>query len=84
MKIDFSPEEKRSIIAAIQRYFSEERGENIGNLAAEFLLDFFVAEVGPIIHNQAIDSARKALKTQWDELEYRLFELEKEIPRRRK
>lgn len=84
MKIEFSPQEKREILVAIQHYFAKERSEDIGNLAAEFLLDFFVAEVGPIIHNRAIDSARRAAKLQWDEMEYRLFELEQQIPRRRK
>jgi len=83
LKVDFSPQEKREIIAAIQKYFSEERDEEIGNLAAEMLLDFFVEEVGPVIHNRAIASARKALKSQWEEMEFRLFELEKQLPRRK-
>lgn len=84
MKIEFTAEEKRDILAAIQKYFTEERDEEIGNLAAEFLLDFFMVEIGPIIHNRAIAAARKALKSQWEEMEFHLFELEKEQPRRRR
>ncbi len=82
MIIKFSTEEKRSIIPLIQQYFEKERGEEIGNLAAEFLLDFFVSKIGPVIYNHAINDARNYLKERMDELEYGLYELEKPLAER--
>jgi len=48
---------RKQAIASIQRYFKEEMDEPIGDLKAGLLLDYFVAEIGPIIYNQAIADA---------------------------
>ena len=82
MTIKFSKDEKKILIPLIQQYFEEERGEDIGNLAAEFFLDFVAAEIGPFIYNHAISDARKSLNEYMSELEYRLYELEKSTPKR--
>lgn len=79
--INLSEAEKQRIIPLIQHYFEEERGEQIGMLAAEFLLDFFMAEIGPFIYNKAITDARTILKDKIAEFEYRLYELERPLPK---
>lgn len=84
MKMKLSTVEKQRIIPLIQNYFEEERDEEIGNLAAEFLLDFFVEEVGALIYNRAIADVRKYLKAELEDLEYGLYELEKPIDKRGK
>ena len=81
MTIKFSRDEKKILLLLIQRYFAEERGEEIGDLAAEFFLDFVTAEIGPFIYNQAINDARKSLNETMSDLEYRLYELEKPTPK---
>lgn len=48
---------RQELLASIQRYFIEERGEEIGDLQATFFLDFVLREVGPSIYNQAIRRA---------------------------
>ena len=45
-EIKLSREQRRGAIAAIQRYFEEERGESVGELAAMLFLDFLVEEIG--------------------------------------
>lgn len=84
MKIKLSTVEKQKAILLIQDYFAKERDEEIGNLAAEFLLDFFIEDIGAIIYNHAIDDARKYLKMRMEDLEYGLYELEKPISKRSK
>ena len=79
MKIKLTQEEKKKVIPLIQRYYEEEKGEKIGNLAAEFLLDFFVKEIGPIIYNHAISDARKNLTEKMSDIEYWFHELEKPV-----
>ncbi len=71
--IELSPEQRRAAIAALQRYFEEERDETIGELAAMLLLDFLADEVGEIFYNRGVDDAQALLRRQWtaldDELE---------------
>ena len=45
-------------IASIRRYFAEELDQEIGDLKAGLVFDYFVADIGPTIYNQAITDAR--------------------------
>ncbi len=56
-----SKEQKMHIIRQIQQYFRDERGEEIGDLAAEFLIDFMIQQLGPVLYNQAIDDVQAVL-----------------------
>lgn len=58
MKITFSREQKALLIKEIQNFFSEEREEQIGIIASENLLDFFMENLGNKIYNKALDDAR--------------------------
>nr|WP_312894716.1 DUF2164 domain-containing protein [Paenibacillus eucommiae] len=57
--IKIPKEDKENLVKRLQNYFYEERSEEIGDLAAEFLLDFMIKEMGPVIYNQAIDDSVK-------------------------
>ena len=48
MIIRIPKENKEEIIRSLQHYFYNERSEEIGNIAAENLLDFVLKEIGPI------------------------------------
>jgi uncharacterized protein (DUF2164 family) len=71
--IELSPEQRRGAIAAIQRYFENERDESMGELAAMLLLDFLAEEIGEVFYNRGVDDAQALLRRQWtaldDELE---------------
>ena len=67
-KITLEDAEKKEAVHEIQAYFLKEKDEEIGNLAAEFLLDFFLEKVGPLIYNQAIEDAHALLLQQIDEM----------------
>lgn len=56
--ITLSDEARKLAVASIRRYFQEELGQEIGDLKASFVLDFFLAEVGPAVYNNAIADAR--------------------------
>ncbi len=56
--IEISPDARTRGIASIRRYFTEELELEIGDLKAALLFDYFVAEHGPTIYNQAIADAR--------------------------
>ncbi|MRG85834.1 DUF2164 domain-containing protein [Salinibacillus xinjiangensis] len=56
--IKITSEQKQLMISRIQQFFLEERGEEIGELAAENAYQFFVKELGPFLYNQGIQDAR--------------------------
>jgi len=81
MAIKFPKETKDRIVPMIQDYFQTEREETLGNLEAEFLLDFFIAKIGPFIYNQALEDARSQLHFKLADLEDGLYELQQPLPR---
>ena len=67
--IEFTKERRADLVESIQRYFDEKLDDSIGNLDAEFLLDFFVKEIGPAVYNQAIRDAQAVLQERVGELD---------------
>lgn len=60
-------------ITSLRRYFDKNMPEPIGELAAGLLLDFFVEEVGPAIHNAAVRTAQERLQVRLADLEGELY-----------
>jgi uncharacterized protein (DUF2164 family) len=56
--ITISDGARKQAIASIRRYFAENLDQEIGDLKAALALDYFLAEHGPTIYNQAIADAR--------------------------
>lgn len=56
--IVISDEARKQAVASIRRYFAESLDDEIGELKAILVLDYFLAELGPTIYNQAIADAR--------------------------
>jgi uncharacterized protein (DUF2164 family) len=50
-RLDLTEEQKAPAVAAIRKHFREERGEEIGELAAGMLLDVVLDNVSPQIYN---------------------------------
>ncbi len=72
-RFDFgSEEEKQKYLNEIIGFFQTERDEEIGILAAERVLDFFIETIGGEIYNKAITDSKKLLKEQVQELEVEL------------
>lgn len=53
-----SRQEKERLVNKIQNFFYEERGEEIGIIAAEEVLEFVLEDLGSIIYNRALDDAK--------------------------
>ena len=56
------------MISHIKDYFSNERDEELGDLASELILDFFINELGPYIYNQGIEDAYAYIQDKADDL----------------
>ena len=62
-QLRLSDDARKAAIASIRQYFSTELDQDIGELKATLVLDYFLAELGPSIYNTAIADA----KTFFDE-----------------
>ncbi|WP_261129975.1 DUF2164 domain-containing protein [Bacillus sp. Marseille-Q3570] len=62
MTLKIPKEEREQLVRNIQGYFIDERGEEIGDLAAGLMLDFFLKEAGPYVYNQGVRDAKKLLQ----------------------
>jgi len=58
MTIKLEAETERYLLTSIKRFFAEELDEEIGDLKAMSVLDYFTTEVAPSIYNQAIADAQ--------------------------
>lgn len=69
MVIKLPLELKQQLLERIIAYFEQERGEPIGWIAAENMLDFMLGELGPIVYNQALADARALVLDRMQQLE---------------
>jgi len=67
--IKFKDEEKRYLLKEIQYFFQEERGEELGIIASEKILDFFMENLGTLLYNKALDDAHIWLKRRLEDME---------------
>jgi uncharacterized protein (DUF2164 family) len=58
MKLDMTPERRQATISAIRKFFLEEREEEIGIIAADKVLDFFIGTLGTEIYNMALQDVK--------------------------
>lgn len=64
-----SKEKKESCIQEIITFFKQERDEEIGVIAAEDVLDFFLQNIGPTIYNKGVEDSKEQLKKSFEDLE---------------
>jgi len=74
MRIRLTDERRERMLRSIKKYFAEALDQELGDLAAERLLEFFVKELGAPVYNQAIQDARKFLLGKLDDLEGEFYE----------
>jgi len=62
MTIRLSKEIEQQATASIQRFFSEHLEQDIGDLKASLLLDFFLRELGPSAYNRGVADAQTRMQ----------------------
>lgn len=66
--ITLTQEKRKEMILAIKYYFSKEREEEIGDLAAGLILDFITAELAPEFYNQGVYDSQKFMEDKVEDL----------------
>ena len=74
MRVQLTEERRARMLRSLRKFFADELDQQIGELAAERILDFFARELGAPVYNQAIQDARAFLQTQLDDLEGEFYE----------
>lgn len=64
---------KRQMTDEIKQYFRDERGEDIGDLAALLMLEFFADKLAPQFYNYGIQDAHEFMAQRLEDV----FELNK-------
>jgi uncharacterized protein (DUF2164 family) len=67
-KIKLTKEQRADMVTAIKRYFKQERGEEIGDLAAGFVLDFVVERLAPEFYNQGVNDSYRYMGDRLEDL----------------
>ena len=76
MSLQFTREQKESLAEQIRIYFRDELDKEIGNMEAEFFLDFLTEQLGPTFYNKALKDVQSHLHGFTDELLDRIDELQ--------
>lgn len=74
--IKFSKEEKSAIVNRIRDWFVEERDEDMGQIPAEMLLNFFAEEIGGYFYNRGLYDAQALVAKRMDDVTDEIFALE--------
>lgn len=67
-RFKISKEKKEELIKAIKEFFRRERDEEIGDLAALLILDFFIADLAPAFYNQGLQDCIAFMKDKLDDV----------------
>jgi uncharacterized protein (DUF2164 family) len=74
MAIELTAQESDEAVHSIKKYFSSELGEDMGDLRAKLLLDYFLKEVGPLAYNRGVRDAEAFLRKALEDLPATCFE----------
>ncbi|GEB33564.1 MULTISPECIES: DUF2164 domain-containing protein [Brevibacillus] len=83
MPSKLTKEQSDYLVSKIQRFFAEQRSENLGNLETEEMIEFFSKELGPFFYNQGVQDSRKLLLERMSALEDELYVLEQPVMKKR-
>ncbi|MBP1970745.1 uncharacterized protein (DUF2164 family) [Virgibacillus natechei] len=72
-KFELTKDQKNEMVGLIQGYFEKERNEQIGNLAAMLMLDFFMEELAPVFYNKGVEDSHAHMTEKLDDI----FEIQK-------
>lgn len=77
MAIKLPSATEKMMISSIRTYFIKEmEQEDIGEMTAGFILNFFLKELAPTIYNQAISDAQSTLQDTVSDLNGTCYEAE--------
>lgn len=74
MSVSLTKEQKSEIVSSIQRFIASELNQDLSEIEAGFLLDYFLQEIAPFAYNQGVEDAQKYLAHRVEDLPGTCFE----------
>jgi uncharacterized protein (DUF2164 family) len=74
MALELTPADRKQALASISRFCNDELDVELSDIQAAQLLEFFLKEVAPAIHNAALSDAQAFVQDRLAELESTLTE----------
>ena len=75
MTLELEEQRRKRLLGDIQAFFEAKLDDDIGDLKARLVLDFFMNEIAPEVYNQALGDAQAWMQ---DRLQYLDGELRRE------
>ena len=76
MAIKIHDDKRKLLIPSIKRFFDEHLDEDVGDLKAMLVLDYFLTEIGPTVYNRAVADAQAYFQEKIGDLEGACYEPE--------
>jgi len=76
-KYGLTEEDKKKLLEEIKWFFEEERDEQLGIIASEKILDFFLETMGDYIYNRALDNTKQWYSKRMENIESDFYALYK-------
>ena len=67
-KIIISKENRKAMVDLIKTYFQNERDEDLGDLSAGMILEFFMKELAPEFYNQGVADSCQYMNDKIEDL----------------
>ncbi len=67
-RITLTKEQRDEMIPEIKNFFLQERDEEIGELAAGLVLDFFLEKMAPEFYNQGVSDSHQYMRDSAEDL----------------
>ncbi len=77
--IQLSDKQKKQLIGEIKAFYLDNRGEEIGIIEEQQILDLFCRHLAPIVYNKALDDSICWLKERVEDIEADYYTLYKNI-----
>jgi uncharacterized protein (DUF2164 family) len=68
MALELTPQDFEQIIPSLQKYFREEFDQELSEMRARFLLEYFQKEIAPIAYNKGVKDAEQYFRTKTEDL----------------
>ena len=68
MALELTKEEIEQVIPSLQKYFREEFDQELSEMKARFLLEYFQKEIAPLAYNKGVKDAENYFRTKTEDL----------------
>ena len=74
MPIELTKQEVAEILPSLKRYFRDELDEELSDMRAKFLLEYFMTEIAPLAYNRGVKDAESFFRAKVEDLPGTCFE----------